>query len=151
MQQKLNIVAGSYPSISKVTADGIFGPTTEKAVKAFESLFDLIPDGVVGAETWNKIVSVSDELPSAPSLPSYPGYYISTGSWGSYVQMIQQRLNALSGAYPSIPKISADGNFGAGTKKAVQAFQKTFGLPQDGIVGRSTWDRILSESAKIRV
>ena len=36
-------------------------------------------------------------------------------------------------------KITADGDFGPGTKKAVVAFQKAHGMYADGIVGRNTW------------
>jgi peptidoglycan hydrolase-like protein with peptidoglycan-binding domain len=154
IQKKLDAIAGSYPSIPKVASDGVFGSTTEDAVKAFQNLFGLPPDGIVGADTWDKLESVSNDLyttPSVPAYPAYPGYYVSVGSYGSYVKMLQEGLNALSAYNPSIPRLTPDGNYGAGTKRAVQAFQKVFGLPQDGIVGRSTWDRIMSEYAKLRV
>ena len=36
-------------------ADGIFGPKTEKAVLAFQQDNGLVPDGVVGMETWTAI------------------------------------------------------------------------------------------------
>src|SRR5699024_223315 len=42
----------------------------------------------------------------------------------------------------SIPSIAVDGNFGAGTERAVIAFQKSAGLTADGIVGRLTWDAL---------
>lgn len=36
----------------KLTADGIFGPKTESAVKSYQKKNGLIPDGVVGPKTW---------------------------------------------------------------------------------------------------
>ncbi len=41
-----------------ITADGIFGPATENAVRAFQRLFGLTEDGIVGPRTWERIVAV---------------------------------------------------------------------------------------------
>ena len=38
--------------------------------------------------------------------------------------------------------IKVDGQFGPGTKKIVQAFQRQKGLKADGIVGKNTWTRL---------
>jgi peptidoglycan hydrolase-like protein with peptidoglycan-binding domain len=36
-----------------VTADGIFGPNTERAVKAYQSRHGLVADGLVGPKSWS--------------------------------------------------------------------------------------------------
>jgi hypothetical protein len=36
----------------KLTADGIFGPKTESAVKSYQKKNGLVPDGIVGTKTW---------------------------------------------------------------------------------------------------
>ena len=56
------------------------------------------------------------------------------GSKGNEVKEVQRRLKQW-GYYSG----SVDGIFGAGTKKAVIAFQKKNGLTADGIVGKSTY------------
>lgn len=38
-------------------ADGDYGPNTESAVKAFQRHFGLDADGVVGQQTWNKLIN----------------------------------------------------------------------------------------------
>lgn len=151
MQQYLDAIARVYPSVPRLTADGIFGRATQEAVTAFQRLYGLSPDGVVGPLTWDAIVSAYHSLPAQPSpdLPAYPGYLISIGSQGGYVQMIQQRLNALSSRYPSISPLSADGLFGRATQSAVTAFQRAAGLTPDGIVGQATWNRLMSEYASL--
>jgi len=39
----------------KISADGIFGPITENAVKNFQSKNGLVVDGIVGKATWSKL------------------------------------------------------------------------------------------------
>jgi hypothetical protein len=40
----------------KIKADGIFGPITQKAVIEFQKKHNLVPDGIVGPRTWNKLI-----------------------------------------------------------------------------------------------
>ncbi len=56
------------------------------------------------------------------------------GSTGSEVKEVQRRLKQW-GYYSG----AVDGIFGAGTKKAVIAFQKKNGLTADGVVGKATY------------
>lgn len=74
---------------------------------------------------------------------SYPGTPLRQGSVGTAVGTMESRLNRIRLNYPSIPAISTvDGRFTAETTAAVRAFQRTFNLTPDGIVGRATWNRI---------
>lgn len=58
MQQHLNVISNAYPLIPKIAEDGIFGPQTEEAVKTFQRVFNLTPDGIVGFLTWYKISEI---------------------------------------------------------------------------------------------
>ena len=51
-----------------LSADGAFGPGTEKAVKKWQIDHDLTPDGLVGEGTWNKMFG-TQQLITEPSLP----------------------------------------------------------------------------------
>ena len=58
MQEQLNAVADVYYSIPNVAADGVFGPRTAEAVRAFQEQFDLTPNGIVDFTTWYKISEI---------------------------------------------------------------------------------------------
>lgn len=58
MQEQLNVIAGAYPAIPKITVDGIYGPQTAQAVKVFQSVFGLPQTGVVDYRTWYKISEI---------------------------------------------------------------------------------------------
>ena len=58
MQEELNVIAGAYPALPKIAADGIYGPATEKAVREFQSVFGLPETGTVDYRTWYKISEI---------------------------------------------------------------------------------------------
>lgn len=55
IQRQLNAISNNYPAIPKQKVDGIFGEATDKAVKKFQSVFNLPPTGIVDYPTWYKI------------------------------------------------------------------------------------------------
>ena len=58
MQEQINVIAGAYPAIPKVSVDGIYGPGTAAAVSKFQSVFGLPVTGVVDYPTWYKISEI---------------------------------------------------------------------------------------------
>ena len=67
------------------------------------------------------------------SSPAYPGSVLRQGSKGANVKTMQQRLSDLGYT------LSVDGNFGPGTRAAVEAFQRKKGITRDGCCGPGTW------------
>ena len=51
-----------FPEIPKLIPDDVFDTYTRAAVIAFQNLFGLNPDGIVGPETWNKITEIYTDI-----------------------------------------------------------------------------------------
>ncbi len=77
-------------------------------------------------------INVAEEVSGIPS--SWPGYDLDIGASGSKVLQLREQLNAISQAYPALPKVNPDGIYGAQTQASVRKFQNIFGLPETGIV-----------------
>lgn len=85
-------------------------------------------------------INTAEAISGIPS--SWPGYTLEVGSSGDKVRQMQDQLRVISGAYPAIPTITADGIYGPATEAAVRKFQSVFGLPQTGTVDYRTWFKI---------
>jgi hypothetical protein len=85
-------------------------------------------------------INTANEVSGVPS--SWPGADLNIGSTGPSVRIIQEQLNRIAQAYPAIPKLAVDGQYGPKTAQAVKTFQQIFNLPQTGVVDFSTWYKI---------
>ncbi len=97
-----------------VTADGDFGPGTERALRAFQGANGLAVDGIAGPDTFS-------------AMGLHELVLLRKGSRGAAVKKLQEGLG-----------LSADGVFGSGTAAAVMAFQTKNGLDADGLAGPET-------------
>ena len=160
IQVELNRISQSYPAIPKIPeVDGIFGSRTEASVRAFQEIFDLTPDGIVGPATWYALVRLYTAVTNLSELRSsgqqfysiswaYPNA-LQTGDSGEKVRHLQYMLSVLSAYISEIPPLQIDGIFGPATKNAVLAAQRYFGLPQTGVVNEATWDAIYDQFSGI--
>lgn len=160
MQVALNRIAQSYPAIPKIPAvDGIFGSRTAATVRAFQQIFGLTPDGIVGPATWYAIVRLYTAVTALSELRSQgqqfyainwsPPGSLQTGDTGEKVRQLQYMLSVLSSYIPSIPNLSVDGIYGPRTRAAVLAAQRRFQLAETGTVDSVTWDEIYDQYSGI--
>ena len=121
-------------------------------MRRFQEIFGLTPDGIVGKSTWYTIQNVyigvkrlndlnSEGIKLEEVTQQYPGV-LQLGSTGNGVQNLQYFIAYVAQFYETIPPVAIDGIFGESTRAAVEAVQRTFGLPVDGIVGAVTWNAL---------
>ena len=110
-----------------VAVDGVFGPDTESAVKAFQQSRGLAADGIVGPNTWPKLV-----------------VQVKKGSAGDAVRGVQEVIKFHDQSGGEAPPVQIDGIFGPRTDAFVRGFQTAVGTASDGIVGPITWRALVS-------
>ncbi len=149
-QVQLNRISRNYPAIPKINPiDGVFGQETEAAVREFQRIFNLTPDGIIGPATWYAIIRIYNGVKRLSELDSegisaeeiskeFPGA-LRPGDTGINVRNLQYFLAVVGEFYDTVPQIQITGVYDAATEAAVRAFQETYGLPVDGIVGIDTW------------
>jgi cell wall-associated NlpC family hydrolase len=98
-----------------ISADGVFGPQTRRAVRAFQARNGLEVDGVVGPMTRAALGGGSRSRSRGPA-PSR-----------AVTLAVQAKLG-----------IAVDGVYGPQSRAAVRAFQARNGLEVDGVVGPMT-------------
>lgn len=157
LQVMLNRIGQNYPAIPRIRpVDGVFGSQTDAAVKAFQRIFNLTPDGLVGQGTWYKLVSlhgavrklselVSEGQPFTQIQGPSAGVTLQEGSTGVAVSALQYFISIIGQFSSTIPALPIDGIFGPNTRDAVLAAQARLGLPVTGVVDHQTWQRLYDE------
>ena len=143
LQFWLNTLAQYESSIPSLTVDGVYGTGTANTVRAFQRKYGLTVDGVVGRDTWTELYDQFRSIQSDNGTPNaYPGTALREGSSGQNVRLVQFWLKIARTVYSSLSNVTVDGKFGSATTAAVRRFQTYFGLTSDGVVGRTTWNKL---------
>ncbi|HWC15220.1 MAG TPA: N-acetylmuramoyl-L-alanine amidase [Actinomycetota bacterium] len=111
---------------------GVFGAATRQAVRTFQQQRDILVDGIVGPQTWSELVEASWRLGDRALYLRQPPMR------GDDVSSLQTQLNALG-----FDAGRQDGIFGRDTDLAVRAFQKEYGVAEDGIFGAMSYAALI--------
>ena len=153
LQRRLNRISANFPRIPKIyPPDGFFGAGTTDAVKLFQETFGLTPDGIVGKATWYKVRQIYNAVTRISSIQSEGLTFedvatqysdrLQLGDISNGVLALQYYLSYIANFLPSVLPALPDAQFGPDTKKSVLSYQRTYGLPETGVVDRAVWESI---------
>ena len=155
IQIYLNRISANYPAIPKIPViNGAFDESTENAVRAFQRIFALTADGIVGKATWYRIIYIYDSVTRLAELDSEGVGYenipkqfrgaLKIGDRGGQVVTLQFFLTLISQFVDFVAPVNTDGVYGQNTANQVSAFQRYKGLPATGEVDEATWESLYS-------
>lgn len=155
LKRQLNRIGQNYPGVEPfLSLSDFYDVNTEQAVKNFQRIFNLTPDGIVGKSTWYQIKSIFNGVKGLSELQTegltesevarvYAKALV-PGDSGAQVKILQYYLSVLAYFDENLPMPSGSSVFDEKTEKAVREFQAQQGLTVDGIVGRQTWNALLA-------
>ena len=121
----------------QITADGQYGPITARAVSTFQGQHGTPVTGTWGRGDWVSMFPLPEDAPPPAASPSkanremrnrFGEFALQQGSTGEAVKAVQNGL-----------QITADGQYGPITARAVSKFQGQHGTPVTGTWGHGDW------------
>ena len=153
LQKRLRVLG-----FASIAVDGGYGASTKAGVETLQQYMrEMETDAIaasasrddpqaVESQVTVEVNGVADPLLQddfySESFPAIPGD-MSSGSAGRDVVRLQRRLSCLEYYYGGL-----DGQYGAGTAKAVSDFQRRHELPETGNADRATLQTLFDENAK---
>lgn len=155
LKRQLNRIGQNYPGLRpRLELSSFYDLPTTEAVRSFQTIFNLPVTGVVDKATWYKIKSIFNGVKGLAELETEGlredelsrefSTVLRPGDQGVQVRQIQYYLAVLAYFDDQLPLLTLNGSFDAQTEATVRAFQRQQGLTEDGIVGRDTWNAIIT-------
>ncbi len=151
VQYFLDFVSQYRDEVPPIALSRVYDEATRNSVTAFQRLYGLAPDGIMGEQTYYTlfdayegiIESLPDDLFVSIARPA-PAIQLGPGYEGEEVRYLQEYLNVVASEYPELPTVTVNGIYDEQTTAAVRAFQQLFGISTDnpGYTAAVTWNAI---------
>lgn len=146
LQEFLSYISEYIKGIPKIFPDGIYGPETSEAVRAFQAKFGLPQTGEADLDTWTAVVETYDDLRKQHKRPQMiSGYpleipHLKEGDDFEEIYLLQIMLRRIAKLFKNITMPELTGVYDAQTSKAVEDFSRLYGKESAGRVDRELWN-----------
>ena len=124
------------------------------AVRAFQAAYGLPVTGEIDGKTWDAIADTYRRLTDAAiPLRVFPAgnFLLRPGDSGEQVLLVQSLLDLAARRYANLEPVAVTGTYDADTEAAVRRLQQIMGLPETGVLDRSTWNRLAAQFNSLTV
>lgn len=148
LQIMLRTIAYALDTIPVVNPDGIFGPATETALRAFQKEYGLPVTGVADEATFNRVVEVYALAQELIALAESPVLYfpaslkIAPGQSHPHIYLVQAMFTAIHTSFPEFRILELTGVLDGNTEYNIKLLQQLSLLPITGTVDKVTWNRL---------
>lgn len=148
LQTMLQVLSQHDDVYQDVIPDGIYGPSTMRAVSVFQRHHGLPVTGVTDHTTWQTILAAFEPALSALETAQQiniilnPNQVIRKGERSPYIHLTQAMLHVLYDAYQSVSEPSHTGYLDDITSDSLSSFQHLCGLPMTGNLDKHTWKHL---------
>ena len=147
----LNFLSYFDTDIPKLYLSGEeFTEDTKEVVIAFQTSNNIEADGIVDKNTWNALLTSYNQTKGL--IPEeywyyedklYTGIFLSLGMTGDDILNLQNFLYIICEKTHQIPGVRVNGTFDELTEESIKSIQKRYNLPENGVVGPATWQKII--------
>lgn len=149
LQYYLRTIQLAYGETNLINPDGVYGSETTEAVRQFQQQFNLPVTGIVDRATWDKIyeeyLKAEEILAPAERILLYPVGIkeLKPGDTYDEIYILQVLLKKNEERHYGNSNIKITGVYDEATENAVKDLQRTFNLPQTGIIDKMLWNRFV--------
>lgn len=150
LQHFLRLISYYYNTVPAIIPDGVFSEQTKEAVEAFQKTFNLPVTGCVDLKTWEKIISVYNQIreyeEEGRSTRFFPSrdFVIKPNESNMHLYPIQSMLYVLSNIFNNLGKLDITGVHDEKSVNVVKALQDMFEHEPNGIIDKKTFNMISS-------
>lgn len=148
LQRRLRLLSHMDDRYLPITVDGVYGPSTASAVRAFQQAVGLPPTGTADERTvrllgdaYHDYIQLTADPRAICPFPS-PYAVMREGEHSTTVWILQAMLTEICSPYTSPQPPALNGHFDDDTKRCITHWQAVLGLPENGEVDRFCWDKL---------